>query len=284
MGTKTQTEKFAGAVNSYSIEHILPDGYTIQGPDFHFDGQNFAKAFDIKYLDKEGNYQYVWQNTYAISTRELGVMVAMHSDNKGLVLPPKLAYIQIVIIPIFSKGNEQKLVDYVRQIKAKLDSKYRVIIDDSKEYSPGYKFSEYELRGVPLRIEVGSRELESKQATCTRRDTGERTTVGIENIETEVGKLLEAIHNELYRRADEFLRKNVHVVFDYDTFKKTLVEKKGIVQAPWCGSTECEAKIKEETSAKITNIPFDQSSLQKDLKCVYCGKPAKYMANFGRSY
>ncbi|MGC8547785.1 MAG: proline--tRNA ligase [Candidatus Micrarchaeia archaeon] len=282
-GIKSESEKFAGAVHSYSIEHVLPDGYAIQGPDFHLDGQNFAKAFDIKYLDANGEYKYAWQNTYAISTRELGVMIATHSDNKGLVMPPRLAYAQVVIIPILKKGSEKKVLEYAKEVQSML-GKFRVKLDDSTDYSPGYKFNEYELRGVPIRIEIGDKEVQENTITCVRRDTGEKTKVEKAKAEQEIGKMLDDIQASLYSKAEKLLKENLHVAFDYASLKKILAEKRGIVQAPWCGGAECEAKIKEETGAKITNIPFDQSAFKPDAKCVYCGKKATCVANFAKSY
>ncbi|MGC9037580.1 MAG: proline--tRNA ligase [Candidatus Micrarchaeia archaeon] len=283
VGVKSESEKFAGAVNSYSIEHVLPDGFAIQGPDFHFDGQNFAKAFGIRFLNKEGKYEYAWQNTYAITTRELGVMIATHGDNKGLVLPPKLAYVQVVIVPIPKKGMEEKLIAYANEIKSMLKD-LRVKVDASEEYSPGYKFNKYELEGVPIRIEIGAEELKNSSATCVMRDTGKKEKISKENIGQRVKEMLDEMQKRLYEKSEEMLRKSVHIAYDYESLKKTLKEKKGIVHAPWCGGAECEAKIKEETGAKITNIPFDQSALKEDAVCIYCGKKAKYMANFARSY
>ncbi|MGC8676059.1 MAG: proline--tRNA ligase [Candidatus Micrarchaeia archaeon] len=282
-GIKSDSEKFAGALHSYSIEQLMPDGYAIQGPDFHNDGQNFAKAFDIKFLNKEGKYEYAWQNTYAISTRELGIMVATHGDDKGLVLPPKLARWQVVIVPIFRKGQENKILDYANEIKSIL-SGFRVKLDSSPDYSPGYKFNEYELKGVPVRIEIGAKEAEHGTVTCVRRDNGEKSSASKADVAKHINMLLNALHENLYEKAEKFIKMNTHVVSDYDALKKVLKEKKGIVQAPWCGDSKCEAKIKEETGAKITNIPFDQSILKPDATCVYCGKKAAYMANFAKSY
>jgi prolyl-tRNA synthetase len=282
VGIKSDKEKFAGAVATYSVEHVMPDGWAIQGPDWHHDGQNFSKAFDIKFLDKEGNTQYAWQNTYAISTRELGLMVATHSDDKGLVLPPKLAYIQAVIVPIYKKENADAVNKYVKGIFKELSNDFRVRIDDRDGYSPGYKFNDWELRGIPVRIEVGPKEVESGKLVLARRDTGEKSECKSGEIKARLGELLEQIHKSMYAKADAFLKANVHTVASYDEFKKTLNEKKGIIHAPWCGSVECEDKIKEETGAKITNMPLEQGSVGD--RCVYCGKKPKCMANFARSY
>ncbi|MEM3781621.1 MAG: proline--tRNA ligase [Candidatus Micrarchaeaceae archaeon] len=283
-GIKTDSEKFAGAVHSYSIEHIMPDGYAIQGPDFHLDGQNFSKAFGIKFLDKNGKYQYAWQNTYAITTRELGVMVATHGDDKGLVVPPKLAYVQAVIVPILKKGLEQRIVEYAKAVANDLSKAFRTLLDDSTDYSPGYKFNKYELMGVPLRIELGEKELSKGVLLCTRRDTGEKSVISRKGAAEGVEKLLNEINANLYAKAEKFMLSSIHFVNSYEALKRAIKENGGIAKAPWCGGAKCELKIKEETGAKITNIPFDQQGLKHDSKCVYCGSRASCLANFARSY
>jgi prolyl-tRNA synthetase len=281
VGRKSKKETFPGAVASYSIEHVMPDGWAIQGPDFHSDGQGFAKAFDIKFLDKDEKMTYVWQNTFAITTREFGVMVATHGDDKGLVMPPKLANIQIVIVPIYKK-DDNTVKKFSEKVFSSLAKKARTRLDDREGYTPGFKFNEWELRGVPLRIEVGPKDVAKNSVVLVRRDTGEKIEVSLEGLDAKVTGLLETIQEELYKKASEFLKNNVHTVKNYDEFKETLAKKKGIIHAPWCGDQGCEDKIKEETSAKITNIPFDQGKLGE--KCIYCGKKAKEMANFAKSY
>jgi prolyl-tRNA synthetase len=282
LGKKTDKEKFAGAIATYSIEHIMPDGWAIQGPDHHYDGQNFAKAFDIKFLDKDGNSSYAWQNTFALTTRELGVMVAVHGDDKGLILPPRLAYIQVVIVPIYKNENMEKVMQYSKTISKMLGKKFRTRLDDRDGYSPGYKFNEWELKGIPIRIEAGPREMDAGKIVIARRDTGEKIECELKVAKTAITKLLGAINENMYAKADAFLKANIHTVDNYEEFKKVLNEKKGIINAPWCGKTECEDKIKEETGAKITNIPLEQGKRLE--KCVYCGKKSKSMANFARSY
>lgn len=282
MGRKTDHEKFAGAVATFSIEHIMPDGWAIQGPDFHIDGQNFSKAFDIKFLTEEGKTEYAWQNTYAITTRELGVMVATHGDDKGLVLPPKLAYIQIVIVPIYKTEGKETVMKFAEKVSSLLKDKYRTKLDRREGYSPGFKFSEWELKGVPLRLDIGEKEAKGNKVTVARRDTGEKTEVELSKLPEKCAELIESIQEDMYRKAESFLRANIHDVEDYAEFKKILEKKKGILHAGWCGGKECEAKVKEETGAKITNIPFDQG--KKAEKCIYCSKKSKCMANFARSY
>ncbi len=281
-GRKSEKEKFAGAVASFSVEHVMPDGWAIQGPDFHLDGQNFARAFEIQFLSKEGSKEYAWQNTYAVSTRELGVMVATHGDDKGLILPPKVAYVQIIVIPIYKKENREQVVGYAGRVLSKLKESFRAKIDDREGYSPGSKFSEWELRGVPLRIEIGERESSSESVTIACRDTGKREALQFEELERGCADALSLIQKRLYEKAEKHLKESIHEVHGYEQFKGVLSEKKGMLHAPWCGSTECEDRIKEETGAKITNIPFDQSRLGG--VCILCGKKAVKMANFARSY
>ncbi len=282
LGKKSDGEKFAGAVASYSIEHMMPDGWALQGPDFHLDGQNFAKAFGISFLDKEGKKQFAWQNTYAISTRELGVMVAVHGDNKGLVLPPKLAYIQIIVIPILRKEGSSEVLKFAEEINASLKKKFRCRVDDREGYSPGYKFNDWELKGIPLRIEIGPKEMERKVVSVARRDTGAKEEVPADSLSSRIESIISEMHESMYEKAEKMLQSYVHEADDYDTLKEMLTSKKGMVSAPWCGSVECETKIKSETGAKVTNIPIGQKKISS--KCIYCGKPAEERANFARSY
>jgi len=260
----------------------MPDGWAIQGPDFHNDGQNFAKAFDIKFLDKDGKSSYAWQNTFAITTRILGIMVATHSDDKGLVLPPKLAYIQVVIVPIYKNENVESVKSYAKSVFKQLSKSFRTKIDDRDGYSPGFKFNDWELRGIPVRIEIGQREVEASKVVLARRDTGEKIECNSKEVKARIKTLLNEINENMYAKAEEFLKSNIHSVTNYDDFKKTLTEKKGIISAPWCGNSECEDKIKDETGAKITNIPFDEKKI--DSNCIYCTRKMKHMANFAKSY
>ncbi len=281
VGRKSEKEKFAGAIASYSIEHLMPDGWAIQGPDFHFDGQNFSKAFEIEFLDKDGKKKFAWQNTFAISTRELGVMVAVHGDNKGLVLPPMVASTQVVIIPIFSSENMDEILGFANKVAGHLHG-IRVKIDSREGYTPGYKFNEWELKGVPIRIEVGKKEMAGNYVVAARRDTGKKIEIQISNLKEKIEALLVEIQQELYDRALAKLRAGIHNVENYDELKDIIKKAKGIAHAPWCGSQKCEDAIKEDTGAKILNMPMDQGDLHGN--CVYCGKKAEYMANFARSY
>ncbi len=282
IGKKSEKEKFAGAVDSYSIEHIMPDGWAIQGPDFHFDGQKFAMAFEIRFLDKDGQMKYAWQNTYAITTREIGVMVATHGDDRGMVIPPKLAKIQVVIVPIVKTGSEEKVMTAVGRVFDAVKGKFRAHADMREGISAGYKFNEWEIRGVPVRLEIGLREAESGTVVIARRDTLEKIVVNEGKIAEEIGKTLNSINTELYDRALKKMTESIHKIDTYDAFKDAIENMKGIMHSPWCGGLGCEEKIKEETGAKITNIPFEQE--KEKSSCIYCGKDAVCRPNFARSY
>ncbi len=283
-GKKTDAEKFAGAEASYSIEHILPDGWAIQGPDFHSDGQNFSKAFGISFISKEEKRENPYQNTFAITTRQLGIMIAIHGDDKGLVLPPPVARIQAVIVPIFTNDNKNMVLKAAEELEARLRKVSRVYLDDSDAYSPGWKFNSWELRGTPIRLEIGERDIKAGNVVIVRRDTGEKKNVKIGEAENAVGMLLKEINGELYSRARKFMDAHVHEVKNYGELRKIINEVRGIAQAGWCGDADCESKAKEGTGAKITNMPFDAQKKIEGNNCVVCGKKAKYMANFARSY
>ncbi len=284
-GKKTDKEKFAGAEASYSIEHLVPDGWAIQGPDFHSDGQKFSKAFGIEFINKKGEKEFAYQNTFAFSTRELGTMIMIHSDDKGLVLPPPVARVQVVVVPIFTDANKEQVMKSARELAKRLGKTVRAYLDDSEAYSPGWKFHNWELLGVPLRIEIGERDIKAGKVVAVRRDTSEKCDVGLEAVENEMEKLLGEIHENLYKRAAKFLEENTHDAKTYAELKKVIEGKHGgIAQAGWCGSVECEAKVKEETGAKITNMPFDAQKKTTGRRCAVCGKEAKFIANFAKSY
>ncbi len=282
VGRKSNNEKFAGAVASYSVEHVMPDGWALQGPDHHYDGRNFSEAFDIKFLDKEGKMVYAYQNTFAISSRELAVLVATHGDDRGLVMPPKLAYVQIVIVPIYKKDNKDRIDLFAKKVYEQLKKHFRVKLDDRDGYSPGYKYNDWEMKGVPVRLEIGEKDIANDSVMSVRRDTGEKAPIKASEVEHEIRSMMTAIHNNLYNKAAEFLKSHVHRAHTYDDFKMILEEKKGIITAPWCEGRECEVRIKEETGAKITNIPVEQGKFAD--RCIYCGKKATCEANFARSY
>jgi len=279
-GKKSDKEKFAGAVYSYSLEHYLPNGKAIQGPIFHFDGQNFAKAYGIKFLNKEGKEDYVWQNTLAITTRMLGVMFAMHSDSKGLVLPPAVAPEKVVVVPILFEDSKKEVLKVAREICGKLGS--GVILDDREEYKPGFKFNEWELKGIPLRIEFGPKDLKEKKVVVVRRDSGKKEKVSIVKLKKRVGELLEDIQKGLLKKAEKTLKGAIVKVDDLEGLKKAVGDKK-IAFAPLCRGRDCEDNLKFKSGgAKVLNIPSVQP---KGIGyCVVCGKEADYWGYVGKSY
>ena len=281
MGRKSKSETFAGAEGTYSIEHLLPDGKAIQGPDWHSDGQNFSRAFEIVFIDKDGTKQYAWQNTFALTTREIGVMLAVHGDDKGAVVPPMLADVQVVLVPIVNDENKQAILAEAKKLAERLASKFRARLDDRDHLTPGWKFNEWELKGVPLRVELGPRDLKEKQAVLVRRDTGTKRAVKLDSVLAEVADELAAIQSSLLSRATEALARSTHDASNMADLKKALA-KGGIVRVPWCERPECEARLKEETAGKILNIPLDQK--KPKLKCVVCGQDAGSVVNFGKSY
>ena len=279
-GRKTEKEKFAGAEYTLSIELFLPNGKAIQGPDAHHDGQNFAKAFDIKFLDKNEKEQFAWQNTWAITTRMIGVMIMIHGDDHGLVLPPKLAQIQIVIVPIFFKEKD-KVLKKAKDIEKKLRN-YSVKLDESDEYTPGWKFNQWEMKGVPLRIEIGPKDIEKDQVVLVRRDTLQKTFVKIDNLEKEVEKTLESIQSDLYQKSKKQLEGSIVEVKDMKSFKKTIDDKK-MVLAPFCGKESCEDAIKEESGGATSRcIPLD--SKKPTGTCVHCKEKARFLTLFAKNY
>ena len=281
VGKKTDAEKFAGATASYSIEHLMPDGKAIQGPDFHSDGQNFAKAFEITFVDRNGEKQFAWQNTWAISTREIGVMLAIHSDDKGLIVPPRVALFQVVIVPIFDEESRERVLKQAEKLRARLEETTSVKLDDRDHLTPGRKFNEWELKGVPLRVEIGPRDLAKRQVVLARRDNGKKRQVTMASAAREVARELKEIQKDLYQRALSFLEEHTYTAETFEQLKSSL-KNGGIVRAPWCLSPDCEAKVKEETGAKIINLPMDQKGTKS--RCVNCGREAGVIANFAKSY
>ncbi|HME18537.1 MAG TPA: proline--tRNA ligase [Nitrososphaerales archaeon] len=282
LGRKTDQEKFAGAEATYSIEHLLPDGKAIQGPDFHSDGQKFSKAFEIVFVDQNEEKQFAWQNTFAITTREIGVMLAAHSDDKGAVVPPRLAAVQIVVVPIVNEENKKEVLAEAAKVHGRLSVAFRARLDARDHLTPGRKFNEWELKGVPLRVELGPRDLKAGQAVLVRRDTGTKRTAKLDGLEKEVGLELDAIQNSLLERAREFLKKNTHEARTLEELKGVLAQKGGIARTRWCGKATCEDKLKEETGGKIINIPLEQHEAKG--ACAACGESAALVVNFAKSY
>jgi len=280
-GRKTNKEKFAGALESYSFELLLPNGKAIQGPDYHDDGQNFAKAYGIKFLDKNEKEQYCYQSTYAISTRILGVMFAIHSDNKGLIIPPKLAEKKIVIIPILFDKTKKEVLKKAEEINKNL-SKLNCFIDDRSELTPGRKYNEWEMRGIPLQIEIGPRDIEKNQVIVKKR-TGDKKEIKIKNLKDEIPKLLEEISSELYKKAENLLNNSIVKCENIEQVKRGIKDRR-IAFAPLCRNASCENKIKDRIEgAKTLNVPEKQPNI-KGKKCIICGNPADYYVYIGKSY
>ncbi len=283
-GRKSESEKFAGAVTSYTIEAMMGDGKALQAGTSHFLGQNFAQAFDIRFLDENNERQFVWTTSWGVSTRMVGAVVMVHGDDHGLVLPPKLAPIQVVVVPIWRDDGQRTVVlESVRQIEALLKDEVRLKVDVRDEYSPGWKFNEWEMRGVPLRIEIGPRDVAQGQVVFSRRDVPGRDgkhSVPIEGLAGSVQEELMTIQADLYRRALQFQEAHTYAPRDYDEFRQAV--SSGFAHAWWCGDAKCEAQIKEDTKATIRCIPMDQPTGHGP--CIHCGKHATERAIFGRAY
>ena len=283
-GTKSPNERFAGAIETYCIEALMQDGKALQAGTSHFLGQNFAKAFDVKYLSKENKLEHVWATSWGVSTRLMGALIMAHSDDHGLVLPPKLAPIQVVIIPIYRKTEQlEQISEVALNIKKLLEEKgISVKYDDRDTFKPGWKFAEYEFKGVPVRLAIGPRDLENKTIEVARRDTLEKEILQIADIESKVEHLLEQIQKKLYYIALSFRENNTHVVDSWDEFKDIIENKGGFVLAHWDGTSETEEKIKDETKATIRTIPFSEK--ETEGKCIYTGKPSEKRVLFAMAY
>ena len=283
-GTKSPNERFAGAVDTYCIEALMQDGKALQAGTSHFLGQNFAKAFDVKFLSKENKLEYVWATSWGVSTRLMGALIMAHSDDQGLVLPPRLAPIQVVIVPIY-KNVEQlgQISEYAHKIKAALESKgIKVKYDDRDTFKPGWKFAEYEFKGVPVRIAIGPRDLENQTIEVARRDTLEKDVLQVADIGSKIEHLLEQIQKKLYHKALSFRENNTYTVDTWSEFVDVIENKGGFVLAHWDGTSETEEKIKEETKATIRTIPLEGKP--ENGKCIYTGNPSKQRVVFARAY
>lgn len=283
-GLKSESERFAGALETYCIEGLMQDGKALQAGTSHFLGQNFAKAFDVKFATKEGKQEYVWGTSWGVSTRLMGALVMAHSDDEGLVLPPRLAPIQVVIVPIYKTDEEQqKIAEVAENLKKSLKKKrITVKFDDRDTHKPGFKFAEWELKGVPLRIAIGPRDLENGTVELARRDTKEKQTVNIEGIESNIEDTLELIQENIYKKAKDFRTENTYEVNTYEEFKSQLEKTGGFISAHWDGTAETEEKIKEETKATIRCIPLDAK--EENGKCIYSGKPSNKRVLFAKAY
>ncbi len=283
-GSKSANERFAGAIETYCIEALMQDGKALQSGTSHFLGQNFAKAFDVKFTSKEGVQEYVWATSWGVSTRLMGALIMAHSDDNGLVLPPKLAPIQVVIVPIYNKAEQlQLLTEHILPIKKQLEAKgITVKFDDRDNYKPGFKFAEHEMRGVPVRIAIGPRDLENKTVEIARRDTLEKKVYPVDQITDVVVNLLDEIQQNIFNKALKFREEHTYKTDSYEEFKEILDTKGGFILAHWDGTSETEDLIKEETKATIRCIPFDAP--EEAGKCIRTGKPSNKRVVFARAY
>lgn len=282
-GQKTESEKFAGAVDTYSIEAMMRDGRAVQAGTSHYLGTNFAQAFEIKYLDRENTQQFVHTTSWGVSTRLIGALIMVHGDDNGLVLPPKVAPTQAMLIPIGPPAKREPVLAKAGELLADLkQAGVRIRMDDRSDVSPGWKFNEYEMRGIPVRIELGPRDLENGQAVLVSRVTGEKKTVALDNIVAEVQAMLDTVHQELFTRALQFRDENLRSVDSLADLQANDDKLRGFVLAGWCGSRECEAKVKEETGATSRNIPFEPK--EQKTTCLVCGDQAKHTVAFARAY
>lgn len=283
-GIKSPNERFAGALDTYCIEAMMQDGKALQAGTSHFLGQNFAKAFDVKFLSNENKLEYVWATSWGVSTRLMGALIMTHSDDNGLVLPPKLAPTQVVIIPIYRNADQLPMIsEKADEIKRNLEAKgISVKYDDRDSFKPGWKFNEYEFKGVPVRIAIGPRDIENGTVEVARRDTLQKEIYPIANIETQIENLLNDIQNNLYAKALNFREGNTRKADTWEEFNRILDEEGGFILAHWDGTPETEEAIKEKTKATIRCIPFDAP--EEDGKCIFSGKPSKRRVVFARSY
>ncbi len=285
-GRKSESEKFAGAVHSYTIEAMMGNKWALQAGTSHFLGRNFAKAFDIKFLNENNELEYCWTTSWGLSTRFVGAIIMVHGDDQGLRLPPKLAPIQVVVVPIYRSDQEKaQVMAAIRSIEEQLKDSFRVKVDDREGITPGFKFNDWEMRGVPVRIEVGPRDVAANQVMLARRDIPGREgklVVAREALIERLADLLDEVQANLFAQAKAFLEENSYRTDDYDEFKEILATKGGFIYSRWCGNAACETRVKEETKATIRCIPFDQPG--GEGSCLVCGEKASGVALFARAY
>ena len=279
-GQKTKTEQFAGAEATYTVETLMHDGRALQAGTSHYFGQNFSKPFDIKFQNRQGEEEYAYQTSWGTSTRLIGGVIMAHGDNRGLKLPPKVAPIQIVIVPIAM--HKKGVKEAAQELYKKLEKNYRVELDIREQYSPGYKFNDWEMKGVPVRIEIGPRDIEANKCIIVRRDNLEKIEVELSNLNEKLEEVLELIQKNMYDECKKRVIEKTTIAKNMDEFSNNLQQNQGYIKAMWCGDAECEEKIHEITGAKSRCIPFEQEQISD--KCVCCGKPAKKMVVWGRQY
>lgn len=283
-GQKTAREKFAGALETYAIEALMSDGRALQMGTSHHLGQHFSRVFNIRFEDRQQNLQYVWQTSWGVSTRLIGALIMSHGDDSGLRLPPQVAPLQVIIVPI-SLGNwKETVLPKARQVENRLQQAgIRVKLDSREEYTPGWKFAEYEMKGVPVRLEIGPRDIQLNQVVLARRDTGEKVSCSLEFLEEEVSRILASVQKNLFNQALRFQQANTHDVNSYQEFKMIMEERRGFVRGWWCGEETCEEKVKEETAATIRVIPLEKIK-EGQGRCICCQKPASLFVYFARAY
>jgi len=281
-GKKSPSERFAGALDTYTLEALMPDGKALQCGTSHDLGQNFSKAFEITFLDSDGQEKHAWSTSWGVSTRLIGGLIMVHGDDSGLIIPPKIAPYQVVIVPIFYGEEQSAVISKAHELKEMLKkSGIRVKVDDRDEYTPGWKFSEWELRGVPLRLEIGPRDLASSEAVLVRRDSREKVKTSWDALPRQTSELLESLHRSLFERAKSYREANTRQSENFEEFKGIIEEKRGFILSPWCGSEACEEEVKNQTTATIRCLKEEEP---KGKKCLVCGKPAKHLAYFAKSY
>tara|TARA_B100001173_G_C15992493_1_gene549577 strand:+ start:105 stop:1580 length:1476 start_codon:yes stop_codon:yes gene_type:complete len=283
-GIKSESEKFAGAIDTYCIEALMQDGKALQAGTSHFLGQNFAKAFDVQFANSDGKMDYVWGTSWGVSTRLIGALIMSHSDNNGLILPPNLAPIQVVMVPIFNSDDEyEAIINLFQKIKTSLlKLNISCKIDDRKFHKPGWKFAEYEMKGVPVRIALGPRDLEKNTLEIARRDNLKKEIISVENAEQKIQQILKLIQKDILKKAKNFRDKNSHEAKDYDEFKTLAKNNSGFIYAHWDGTEKTEEKIKSDTKATIRCIPYENKG--KPGKCIVTGKPSKQKVIFAKAY
>ena len=279
-GRKTESEKFAGAEETYTIETMMRDGKALQSATSHYFGQNFTKPFEIKFQNREGKEAYGYQTSWGCTTRLIGAIIMAHGDNRGLKLPPKVAPIQVIVVPVAQ--NKEGVLEKAHELYNSLNKKFRTSIDDRDNVSPGFKFNDSEMRGIPVRVEIGPRDIENGVCVLVRRDTAEKITVNLDEVEEKIAYLLEEIHNNMFNECKKRLEEKTTEAYTLDEFVKSMNENQGFIKAMWCGDEECEKKIKELTSAKSRCIPFEAEEIA-DV-CVCCGKKADKLVVWGKQY
>ena len=278
-GQKTDKEKFAGAVSTYTIEAMMHDGKALQSGTSHNFGDGFARAYDVTFTDKDNSIKYAHQTSWGVSTRMIGAIIMVHGDDNGLVLPPRIAPTQVMIVPIMQ--NKEGVLEKANELKNKLMSDFRVKLDDSDK-TPGFKFADQEMRGIPVRVEIGPKDIEANKCVVVRRDNREKIEVSLDELENKLTEILASMQNDMLERARAHRDSHTYSAITYDEFKDIIANKPGFIKAPWCGNRECEDKIKEETSATSRCIPLEDGN--SEGVCVCCGKPAKKLVYWGKAY